>query len=377
MDTGYARCVIHYLVAARHAYTMELYLATWGVALRDTIRVLSYEELACAGHLEGGTYIFADLDVAGARTRAIARLVRDRLDAAPIPTRVLNDPSRSRDRLELLTALAGSGLNEYRAYRLEDAGRARFPVFVRSVRDHSGSIGDLAWTWDDLRAQVAVARLRSRARDLIVVEFVETRAADGYRKYAAFRVGDRIVPRHLIFGPDWLLKDPTDIDADKLREEREYLERNPHRGWIEEVFRLARVEYGRIDYGMYDGRPQAWEINPNPLVMMAPERYQKAHVPHQVWFAERIAAAFRAIDLGGEGRVAFDTGRRPPSRSRLALRRAADRTWQVTRNRAEVRRAEARLVRGLTPAARWLVRRDRLPVGPLDGHSRKPAGARS
>ena len=41
---------------------------------------------------------------------------------------------------------------------------------------------------------------------------------------------------------------------------------NPHRELLEHIFRDAGIDYGRIDYGLLDGRIQVWEINTNPWI---------------------------------------------------------------------------------------------------------------
>jgi hypothetical protein len=47
-----------------------------------------------------------------------------------------------------------------------------------------------------------------------------------------------------------------------------------HREKIAEVFRIAGIDYRRIDHGVKDGRIQVWEINTNPMVM---PRREKIH----------------------------------------------------------------------------------------------------
>lgn len=54
------------------------------------------------------------------------------------------------------------------------------------------------------------------------------------------------------------------VDAELLAAERRYLACNPYHDWIRETFRLAGTDYGRLDFGVFEGRPQAFEINTNP-----------------------------------------------------------------------------------------------------------------
>src|SRR4029079_4666966 len=40
---------------------------------------------------------------------------------------------------------------------------------------------------------------------------------------------------------------------------------------LSKAFEIAGVEYGRVDYGLVDGRPQIYEINSNPDLKLRPE----------------------------------------------------------------------------------------------------------
>jgi hypothetical protein len=90
------------------------------------------------------------------------------------------------------------------------------------------------------------------------------------------------------------------VDERKLREEREFVETNPHEAWVREVFRVAGVEYGRIDYAILDGRPQAWEINTNPGVWHHPGADR---IAYQELVARRLVAAFEELDRETVGRA--------------------------------------------------------------------------
>src|SRR2546430_577175 len=103
------------------------------------------------------------------------------------------------------------------------------------------------------------------ADELLVTEFCDT--ADGagiYRKFSAFIVGDRVVPRHVFFSRRWMLKVPDLVTDALVAEERTYVETNPHEHELRAIFDLAGLEWGRIDYGVRDGALQIWEINTNP-----------------------------------------------------------------------------------------------------------------
>ena len=53
-----------------------------------------------------------------------------------------------------------------------------------------------------------------------------------------------------------VVKSPKRVGEARIAEELRYLRENPHEAELREIFSLARVEYGRIDYGVVDGRIQ-------------------------------------------------------------------------------------------------------------------------
>jgi hypothetical protein len=107
---------------------------------------------------------------------------------------------------------------------------------------------------------------------LLVVEFCDTKDEHGiYRKYSAYKIRDRVVPRYVECSRDWMVKwDWRIFDRVRADEEIRYLETNPHDAWIREIFEVAGIDYGRVDYGVLDGIPQVWEINTNPTIGRGP-----------------------------------------------------------------------------------------------------------
>ncbi len=292
--------MIYYLSCRAHAYTIGIYLDYWQRALRDRMRVLHYEDLPALAHLPRGTYIFSDLDRLTPAQVDLATRVWERLADAGEGVRLLNHPLKAMRRYELLEALSNAGINRYRVYRGDESGiEYRFPVFLREAADHTGNLSPL------LQDAAMLERVRSRAvrrgfrlEDLLVVEFCDTSDDAGiYRKYGAFRVGDRILPRHLLFSRDWVVKWIWFLgDQDFAREELAYLESNPHKQQLREIFDLARIEYGRIDYAITGDTIQVWEINTNPTAVQYPDEVgSRARLSTR--FAEALRSAFCAIDV--------------------------------------------------------------------------------
>jgi hypothetical protein len=289
--------VIGYLATAEHSYTMKCYLRTWGLALARRIKVLAYETLPALPEVNATTWIFSDLErlsitATEAATDLWERLSDDRR------VRPLNNPRRVLGRYELLRRLHERGMNDFRVYRLSQLPQnLRFPVFVRDERDHAGVLSHLVPTAESLEESVAALTRAHQEDRLLIVEFCDTSDDAGiFRRYSAFSVGGQIVPREVNFSRNWMLRDIDLLERDMLAEERAYVEQNPHASELGEIFRLANVEYGRVDYALLDGKPQVWEINTNPMVMLLPWCYQPRHLPQQWRFSKKIRSAFDALD---------------------------------------------------------------------------------
>lgn len=289
--------MITYLVKRREAWTVEGFLRGWGRGVAGRFRVVHYEDLAGLTQIEPGVCIFADIDRLTSRDVEVAGALRRQLLASG-RARPLNDPSRSLRRLELLSLLHRQGINSFRAYPVTQTRRpGRFPVFLRYENEHWGAISPLLRTQVELdRALACACVLYPRPRNLLIVEFCDTRSPDGlYRKYSAFVVDGKTVPRDLIFDRGWLQKDIAVVTPETIAEERRYIEENPDEEQLLAVAELAGIEYGRVDYGFVDGELQVWEINTNPIVCKEPDAYRADHVENQARFAARMAATLDAL----------------------------------------------------------------------------------
>lgn len=292
--------ITYFVNGERGRNTMDMYLDSWGRDLRPTIQVHFYSELAFVQWLPGGTYIFSDLERLTPALSLFAAELWNQLAAAGSKVRLLNHPGQALRRVELLRALHAAGRNQFNIYRAsDDRSTMRFPVFVRSANDHEGSRTDLLHTHEAVDANLRAAICYGHdPHELLIVEYLNAASPEGiHHKFGAFRVGDRIIPRQMIFSRKWMLKYPDLIDGDKMAREREYLEASQHQGELLETFELAHVDYGRCDYAVIDGRIQIWEINTNPIIIRPPDHYRPAELPAQEYFAPRIRAAYEAIDL--------------------------------------------------------------------------------
>jgi hypothetical protein len=291
--------VICYLVTADGHPTITKFLRTRGRSFTDTVRVVLYEHLPFVGRLPAGTFLFADVERLSPAAAESATALWNTLAAQGDAVRLLNHPTRSMKRYELLRTLHEDGVNEADVYGVTELrSPVRFPAFVRRADDHAGSLSDLLHSNEALAREVErLTRAGARPDDLIVTEFCDTSGADGcYRKYSAFRVDDRIVPRHAMFSRDWRVKIIDLHGAAEVTEELVYVRENPHRDALMRIFERARIEFGRIDYGLRDGRIQVWEINTNPLLGTFDDGGMPARAPVLDHVTPAFAAALRALD---------------------------------------------------------------------------------
>jgi hypothetical protein len=295
------------------------------------MQLLRYQDLLPTASLRPGAYIFADLESLSETGLSVARLAWNQLSASSLAVRLLNDPSKALNRFDLLSTLYREGVNRYRAVRAKDwRADLHFPVFVRCAQKHTGPLTPLLRTRTELQRALRYLRVHGHPiSSLLVVEFCDTSDSKGItRKYAAFLVGDRVLPRHLFFNHEWMIKgggpmDRSPMDKRLEAEKNAYLYGNPHERWIKEIFRLAGIDFGRLDYGVLDGIPQVWEINTNPTI--------KDLTP-------RLTQALEAIDDSG---TAEDT-------IKFTADPAVVRAWHREQRRERMRHAGARVIDRLT-----------------------------
>jgi hypothetical protein len=264
--------MIYYVVKRAHQYTLSSFIATFAPQLRGLVKLVFYEELEALRYLRAGTYIFSDIERLRREEAENAAKVWNALKDAPAAFRLLNHPTASMKRYELLRTLRElqrEATHGYDVYRLTEARTPRsFPVFLREEDEHTGIRASIRLIHSVQELDVEIGRLMKEGcwRDkVIVVEFVDTSDPRRmFRKYSASIAHGRIFPEHVLFSREWFVKVPVLIDRDTHEEQERYLRLNPHEKELREVCALARIEYGRVDYAIKDGKVCIWEINTNP-----------------------------------------------------------------------------------------------------------------
>jgi hypothetical protein len=278
--------------------TVRGFVRSYGRAMAGTIAARSYERVMAQSRLRRGAYVFGDIERLPSDDAERAADLWQRL-ADLGGCRLLNHPTRSMRRYELLRTLRERGDNRFDVYRASEQRVPRsFPVFLRGENDHGGSRTPLLHDPGELARALADLDAAGASRDqTLVTEFCDTAGPDGvYRKYAAFIVGDRIIPRHVFFSDDWMVKFSSRFDPRLLEEERAYLEDNPHAEALRTVFATARIDYGRVDYAVAGGALQVWEINTNPQTVSFRHAGGPARKRVQTRFAEQFGDALRALE---------------------------------------------------------------------------------
>lgn len=351
-----------YTLATSGHLCLEDFFGAHGGEFTAQVVPLPYATLLRARELPAGTYIFSDLERLSEAELEQAAGIWRQLEARGPAMRLLNHPTQVRQRYELLRELAGRGLNDFDVYRL-DEGRwpGRYPVFVRGERDHNAMASGLLRSEPELRQFVGEWRGQGRSvGGMVVTEFCGQPDERGlYRKYAAFKVGDRIIPDLIFFNRQWEVRaHGLVVDERTVAEEWRFIQDNPHEAHLREVFDLAHIDYGRVDYGVVDGRVQVYEINTNPYISATPPGGQlRAGIYEQ--FTRNFLAALGALKGPAHGapRSPLPAPQGRPRRGVVlpAVNTLAGTLWATGDEAAYARRLRGAL-RALKSGRRWLGR---------------------
>ncbi len=259
---------MHYVATGTHLYTVRdlaAALAPHGAGLR----CWPWADMLKADRLPAGLWVLTDFDRLPPWWIEVAADRFARLRAAGVA--VLNDPGRFLHRAAFLRQMQRAGRNGFACW-MPALGEVpdRFPSFLRTILAHRGTLGDLLP--DAGAAAAALGAARAAGHPVGNLCFIEYRAAPDaegvFRKLAAYRVGDRIVPTLSVNDRGWHAKTGTKGAASDAfyAAERAGMGHSPHEADLRAAFDIAGVDYGRADYAVVDGRVEVYEINSNPTV---------------------------------------------------------------------------------------------------------------
>ena len=291
--------MIYFITKAEKTYTLLSYINTWGKGLRKWKKFLPAEKMVRQKKLYAGTYILTDVDLFNEKQKLMLATIYKMFDKHRDSFSILNHPTSSVNRLDLLKKMNDYGINSFRCFSANHIpGDIRFPVFIRKGIDHGGKITGLINHQEILGQEInECKKLGYPTENIIITEFVNTADKNGiYRKYSAFRIGDNIIPRHIFFSKNWMIKSAMLDEDEFIKEELNFLKSNPHKTALKEVFDLAGITYGRIDYGIVKGKIVVWEINTNPMIASSSSLKKPARKPAHTWFAAQFTWAFKKLE---------------------------------------------------------------------------------
>jgi hypothetical protein len=305
--------------------------------LRARLRHLSYEELFFERGGPIAHYIFTDFDRLTRFEMDVLAVFVARLREVAPEARILNDPARALDRTALLSELFRRGINQFPVIRLDTGDRPeRYPVFIRAEDGYGGPETDVIHDADGFATALQGLRRRGLSlRGRIAVGYAAEAGPDGlFRKFGAYNIGGDIIAYHALRSRHWVVKrnfplfdgsasadDAITRTQEALDEEMAFVRDNPHKDLLREVFQIAGIDFGRVDYGIVAGRPQIYEINTNPN---APRNSRKSRVAarHMITIPQ-MADAFERIDVPimSKGRIRYPALRPQAHDVRLPRRR--------------------------------------------------------
>jgi len=261
---------VFYFTTLRHRYTLKRWFDPAPSAEDPEVVQVTYDDLSRfdGARLPLGSYVFTDLDrLPSKKMRQSVALAR-RVQEAGGRRCVANWPNLVRNRFELLTLLRRTGINDYGCSRFDAHEKiSRYPVFLRILGEHKGPASDLLHDGRELGQ--AIQKLLddgARREDILIVEFQETdRFRDHFLTYGAYCAFGKVFPVDVAAAASWVAKyNVRSYSDDILRFESEWIRLNPHAAAIAQAFRVARIDWGRMDFSVYKGRIQVFEINTNP-----------------------------------------------------------------------------------------------------------------
>lgn len=293
--------MLNFLVTADHAYTLTTFFRHWGASLSKKVRIVYYESLDLQRPALPGVWIFTDIERLNPQESSQAAEFYQYLSTDSTRWLPINNPAKVLCRYALLNQLKEAGVNSFRAFKLNALPNdLAYPVFIRGENDHLGSMSGLIADRESLDQEIAKLTPEQLLTDLLVVEFCQyARLEDGlYVKYSLMRVNNEFTPRHVLFSREWQLKHPDFISQKTVAEELTYITTTgrEHMKALVQIFNLANIHYGRIDYTLVNGQIRVFEINTNPVLIPVISQIEPPRWVSQAISATGLLTALRRAD---------------------------------------------------------------------------------
>lgn len=291
--------MIHCFATRAHHHLLREFLDSWSPDDIAHLRGVPYEKFPFWKPLPNSVCIFTDMERLLPGELQLAAQLAASLRTFPENYKVINDPGGYAGRFNFLKTLHRQGINDFRVHRVDEIeGGLRFPVFLRNELNHDGPMTPLLHSFDELNRVLADRKFRQPAmrKHLMLIEYCDCSDGSGvFLKYSVMNVVGTLIPRHVLFSDKWSTKKPDIVSAETVAVETEFMENFPHKEKVLEIFRLAGLEYGRIDFGLCHGRIQVWEINTNPTIVPRHAYIDPRRMPLQSRSAQKIVEAMRRV----------------------------------------------------------------------------------
>jgi hypothetical protein len=271
--------MIYFLATRRNSHPIKNLLRSSGRHFVDRIRIIYFEDLSPLRNLQAGTFIFSDFDFLLPEQLDVVKKIYDQIRQHYPYLKLFNDPGKVLLRYDLLKKMHALGMNKFNVARASASfEHLHLPVFIREANRHKGPLTKLIQSFSEVHKNIRLLKLLGYPpSDLLVVEYVDVSDGDGiYNKYSAFMLGETVMPRYLNYKHNWMVKsnlDPNDeLMQSKQKDVEKYMRDNPHAEWVQKIFELAGITYGRADYSFANHEPQLWEINLNPAFVQPPRK---------------------------------------------------------------------------------------------------------
>lgn len=264
------------------------------------LQLMCWDDFLSSLSLPQGAWVLADFDRLHPWFLEVAASRFDALVEAGLP--VLNDPRRFVSRASVIRTLYAHGINSFTCW-LPAFGEVpvRFPVFLRTLAGHRGVIGDLLA--DAVAASSALEQALIAGFTITDLVFVEYRAAvdsnvGHFQKHAAYRIGQTVLRAMTVNDDGWMAKTGTMGRASERTYATELAEMTnyPHADLMRRVTDLCGCTYGRVDFGIVDGKVEVYEINTNPAIgFMATDHPSPSRLATSDVNRGQLCGAFDAI----------------------------------------------------------------------------------
>ena len=269
------------------------------------VKCQNYDWLINTKQLPKATYIFTDRERMDLWELRVLSDLYIHLENSGSGYRVVNNPLHMMNRRSLLRSLYVEGVNHFNAYSLTERRMPeKFPVFIRREHDHSYPLTDLLNNQEEL--DIALEELKNKGEPddgVLIIEYAaEPIEGTLFRKLAAYRVGDEIIFFNTVHEHSWLVKYGTKNSATDAmyQEEQEMILSNSYEETIRKVFDIANIEYGRVDFGLVNGKVQIYEINTNPTTVSPKPHPNKIREENQRLAWDRYCKALSALDTSDQ-----------------------------------------------------------------------------